>query len=107
MAACYIRQARWEKAIYAATKALAIAPKNLKALYRRAQSHLELGRTELAAKDIDVALDLQPNGKWRVNLSVILHALTPITDPTIRELGERLVEAYECEEQNRITDIDQ
>ncbi len=30
MAACYIRQVKWDKAVYAATKALALAPKNLK-----------------------------------------------------------------------------
>lgn len=109
MAACYIRQARWEKAIYAASKTLSIAPKNLKALYRRAQSYLELGRTELAAKDIDLALDHKPNGKsdppplppWQQNHSL---TRTSTIDPVIRQLGERLVQAYEREEQTRITD---
>lgn len=63
MAACYLRQSKWEKAIYAATKALALAPENLKALYRRAEAYLELGRNQLAARDINVALDLRPEGK--------------------------------------------
>lgn len=63
MAACYIRQKKWEKAMYAASKALALAPKNLKALYRRAEANLELGKNQVAAKDIDVALDLRPDGK--------------------------------------------
>ncbi|CDR98894.1 related to peptidyl-prolyl cis-trans isomerase [Sporisorium scitamineum] len=51
MAACYLRQSKWEKAIYAATKALALAPENLKALYRRAEAYLELGRNQLAARE--------------------------------------------------------
>lgn len=63
MAACYIRQQTWNKAVYAATKALALSPENLKTLYRRAESYLELGRTTLAAKDVDMALDLRPQGK--------------------------------------------
>lgn len=62
MAACYLRQSKWEKAVYAASKTLALAPKNLKALCRRAEAYLELGRNQLAAKDIDVALDLRPEG---------------------------------------------
>ncbi|CBQ71035.1 related to peptidyl-prolyl cis-trans isomerase [Sporisorium reilianum SRZ2] len=86
MAACYLRQSKWEKAIYAATKALALAPENLKALYRRAEAYLELGRNQLAARDIDVALDLRPQ------------------DPVIRKLGERLVKAFEDEEQRRQLD---
>lgn len=63
MAACYIRQVKWDKAVYAATKALALAPKNLKALYRRAEAYLELGKNQLAAQDIDLALDLRPQGE--------------------------------------------
>ncbi|TKY87796.1 hypothetical protein EX895_003377 [Sporisorium graminicola] len=86
MAACYLRQSKWEKAIYAATKALALAPENLKALYRRAEAYLELGRNQLAARDVDIALDLRPQ------------------DPVIRKLGERLVKAFEAEEEQRQLD---
>lgn len=63
MAACYLKQAKWDKAVYAASKALALAPKNLKALYRRAEAYLEQGKNQLAARDIDVALDVRPEGK--------------------------------------------
>ena len=38
-------------------------PKNLKALYRRTQAYLKLGRTVTAAKDLDRALDISPNGR--------------------------------------------
>ncbi|SPO32237.1 related to peptidyl-prolyl cis-trans isomerase [Ustilago trichophora] len=86
MAACYLRQSKWEKAVYAASKTLALAPKNLKALYRRAEAYLELGRNQLAAKDIDIALDLRPE------------------DAVIRKLGERLVQAFEDEEMARQQD---
>ncbi|KAI3492129.1 hypothetical protein L1887_43418 [Cichorium endivia] len=63
MAACYLKQAKWDKAVYASSKALALAPKNLKALYRRAEAYLELGRNQLAARDIDLALDLRPEAE--------------------------------------------
>lgn len=63
MAACYLKQNKWDKAVYASSKALALAPKNLKALYRRAEAYLELGRNQLAARDVDLALDLRPEGK--------------------------------------------
>ncbi|SPO25105.1 related to peptidyl-prolyl cis-trans isomerase [Ustilago trichophora] len=86
MAACYLRQSKWEKAVYAASKTLALAPKNLKALYRRAEAYLELGRNQLAAKDIDIALDLRPE------------------DAVIRKLGARLVQAFEVEEMERQQD---
>lgn len=86
MATCYIRQEKWEKTVYATSKALALAPKNLKALYRRGQAYLELGRNHLAARDIDLALDLKPE------------------DAVIRKLGERLVQAFEDEERKRELD---
>lgn len=86
MAACYLRQAKWEKVVYAASKALTLEPKNLKALYRRGEAYLELGRNQLAAIDIDNALDLRPQ------------------DPVIRKLGERLVQAFEDDEKQRQLD---
>jgi len=86
MATCYIRQEKWEKTVYATSKALALAPKNLKALYRRGQAYLELGRNQLAARDIDLALDLKPE------------------DAVIRKLGERLVQAFEDEERKQHLD---
>ncbi|EST05824.1 Tetratricopeptide repeat [Kalmanozyma brasiliensis GHG001] len=86
MAACYLKQQKWSKAVYASSKALELAPNNLKALYRRAEAHLELGKNQLAARDIDVALDLRPQ------------------DPVIRKLGERLVQAFEDEEKERQLD---
>lgn len=64
MAACYLRQSKWEKAIYAATKALALAPENLKALYRRAEAYLELGRNQLAARE---TLMLRSTGDHKVS----------------------------------------
>ncbi|PWZ01570.1 TPR-like protein [Testicularia cyperi] len=86
LAACYAKQQRWDRAVHATTKALALSPKNVKALYRRARSYLELGRTTLAAKDVDLALDLRPD------------------DPAVRALGERLVEAFDREERARRSD---
>lgn len=117
MSACYIRQLKWDKAIYAASKALALAPENLKALYRRAEAYLEMGRNQLAAKDIDLALDLRPNGEffehgahtgrpWCMLACSVLTFKTPFfqTDPVIRKLGERLVQAFEDEERDKELD---
>ena len=71
MAACYIRQRKWQKAVYAASKTLALAPENLKALYRRAEANLELGKNQVAAKDIDLALDLRPEGESPCHTTVV------------------------------------
>ncbi|KAN0062199.1 hypothetical protein ACQY0O_005379 [Thecaphora frezii] len=73
MAACYLQQERWEKAILVTTKVLAVQPKNLKALYRRTKAHLGLDALQAAAQDLDTALDASPN------------------DPALRKLAEELV----------------
>ncbi|KDN51348.1 hypothetical protein K437DRAFT_254942 [Tilletiaria anomala UBC 951] len=63
LCAAYIKQERWQKAVYAATKVLSLCPEkepNLKALYRRAMAYYHLNENINAAKDLDLALDKAP-----------------------------------------------
>jgi len=83
LAACYIKQERWEKAVYATSKVLEVDPKNLKARYRRSLSYLRLKDTQRAANDLDHALEQAPN------------------DASIRRLAMELVE----QEEDRVAKI--
>ncbi|PWN92185.1 hypothetical protein FA10DRAFT_300706 [Acaromyces ingoldii] len=80
LAACYIKEAKYDKAIYATTKVLETDDKNLKALYRRSLARLRTGDLQRAAQDLDLALEQSPR------------------DPSIRRLAAELVE----KEQDRI-----
>lgn len=75
-----MKEAKYEKAIYATTKVLDSDPKNLKALYRRSLAFLRLGDSQRAAQDLDLALEQSPK------------------DPSIRRLAAELVE----KEQDRL-----
>jgi regulator of sirC expression with transglutaminase-like and TPR domain len=83
LAACYIKQEQWERAIYATSKVLDVDPKNLKARYRRSLSYLRLKDPQRAANDLDVALEQAPN------------------DASIRRLAMELVE----QEEDRVAKI--
>lgn len=77
LAACYLKEAKWEKAIYMCTKVLDVDSKNLKARYRRSLAYLREKNTILAAADLDFALEQAPN------------------DVSIRRLAMELVEQEE------------
>lgn len=83
LAACYIKQERWDKAVYATTKVLEVDPDNLKARYRRSLAYLRLKDTQRAASDLDRALERAPN------------------DPSVRRLALELVE----QEEDRVAKI--
>jgi regulator of sirC expression with transglutaminase-like and TPR domain len=77
LAAVYIKQERWEQAIYATSKVLEVDPDNLKARYRRSLAYLRNKQSQQAAADLDLALAKAPN------------------DPSIRRLAMELVEQEE------------
>ncbi len=60
--ACYLKLKKYSETIDSATKALAIDPKNAKALFRRAQAHFQRGRDpELAVADAEACLAVNPD----------------------------------------------
>lgn len=77
LAACYIKQEQWEKAVYMTTKVLDVEPSNLKARCRRSLAYLRLKDSQRAAADLDVALEQAPD------------------DISIRRLAAELVEQEE------------
>ena len=62
-AAAFLKLKKHNKAIDHCTKALAADPKNVKALYRRGQAHAEDSDFELAKRDFEKVLELDPSNK--------------------------------------------
>ncbi|KAK9767744.1 hypothetical protein K7432_002219 [Basidiobolus ranarum] len=60
MAACHIKNQRWERASMYAEKALTADPKNVKARFRRAQSFLNQGNLDRAEEDLKQLLAESP-----------------------------------------------
>lgn len=83
LAACYIKEQKWEKAIHMCSKVLEVDSKNLKARYRRSLAYLRLKDTKLAAADLDLALEQAPN------------------DVSIRRLAMELVEQEDRQAKTR------
>lgn len=57
---CFLKTKEWLDAKEACTKALELDPKNEKALFRRGQAYLELAAPELALKDFEEVLKIEP-----------------------------------------------
>jgi regulator of sirC expression with transglutaminase-like and TPR domain len=77
LAACYIKEEQWEKAIYATSKVIEVDPNNVKARYRRSLAYMRNKQIKEAAADMDVAMAQAPN------------------DASIRRLAMELVEQEE------------
>jgi tetratricopeptide (TPR) repeat protein len=60
-ALAYIKLCRWEEAESDCSSSLSLCPTGVKALYRRAQARIELGKLEDALEDIKNALKQQPD----------------------------------------------
>ncbi|TPX69297.1 hypothetical protein SpCBS45565_g02544 [Spizellomyces sp. 'palustris'] len=60
MAACYLKQSKYEKAIDVCEKVIKIDPQNAKAYFRRGQSHHKLNNLEKARTDLFRAAELAP-----------------------------------------------
>ncbi|UZJ57246.1 hypothetical protein CBS101457_006566 [Exobasidium rhododendri] len=97
LAACYIKQEQWEKAIYATSKVLEVDPRNLKARYRRSLSYLRLKDTQKAASDLDHALEQAPNDASVRRLAMELVEQEEDRVARMKEEEARKVEAAEHE----------
>ncbi|KAJ3020166.1 Tetratricopeptide repeat protein 9A [Thoreauomyces humboldtii] len=63
MAACYIKQSKFDKCISTCTKIIALDPANPKAHYRRGLSYLALNNADAALSDQKKAAELAPQDK--------------------------------------------
>lgn len=64
LAMCHLKQGpNLQKAKTNCTKALALDPKNVKALFRRGKCHAQLGMLDEAKEDLDRVIELQPENK--------------------------------------------
>lgn len=71
LAACYMQMGpeEYHKAIHECNMALEVSPKYTKALLKRARCFEALNRLELAYKDVDVVLSLEPNNLTALEVS--------------------------------------
>lgn len=71
LAACYMQMGpeEYHKAIHECNLALEVSPKYTKALLKRARCFEALNRLELAHKDVDAVLSLEPNNLTALELS--------------------------------------
>jgi len=63
LAACLLKQEKYEKVVTYCDKVLKIEPRNEKALFRRGKSHMMLNDVERAEADLKKALELNPEDK--------------------------------------------
>ncbi|RLN72219.1 hypothetical protein BBJ28_00000537 [Nothophytophthora sp. Chile5] len=63
LAQCYLKMENWSKTVANCQDALALDPKNVKALYRRAVAYEKENKLELAADDVKEALRLAPQDR--------------------------------------------
>jgi len=71
LASCHVQKGNWEHAADVATSVLEKDPLNVKALYRRGISYIEIQEYEKARIDLDKLLELEPDNqlaKNRINL---------------------------------------
>ncbi|CAH3140589.1 unnamed protein product [Pocillopora meandrina] len=60
LAACLLKDNRWDRTIYYCNEALKIQPSNAKALFRRGQAYFHLNDLEKAERDLKAAEELEP-----------------------------------------------
>ncbi|KAF4322031.1 hypothetical protein JM18_002296 [Phytophthora kernoviae] len=68
LAQCYLKMENYTRAVANCQEALALDPKSVKALYRRAVAYEKENKLDLAADDIKQALDLAPQDRAVVKL---------------------------------------
>ncbi|KAI9093051.1 hypothetical protein DFS34DRAFT_596269 [Phlyctochytrium arcticum] len=86
MAACYIKQSKYQKAITTCDKVIGLDPKNAKAYFRRGQSNFKLNNLDLAQKDLKQAVALAPQDKGiRDELAAVNARLQEYTQKSVNE----------------------
>ena len=61
MAACFVKNKRWNNVVTHCTNGLKISPNNVKGLFRRAQAYYSLGEIRNAKEDLNKARELEPD----------------------------------------------
>lgn len=71
-AACKLKLKDYENAVTLCTDVLEIDPRNVKALYRRAQAYMHLVELDLAELDIKKALEIDPDNRYATLIIFLL-----------------------------------
>ncbi|XP_021343460.1 protein unc-45 homolog A-like [Mizuhopecten yessoensis] len=82
MAACHLKQEKYEEAVEDATAALEVINNDPKALYRRCQAYEKLGKVEEAYKDAGALVNIDPKN---TAIHPILGRLTPLIQEKVKQ----------------------
>lgn len=75
LAACYLKEEKYEEVVHHCTEGLAIDADNIKGLFRRGQAYVKLCQYEDAKKDLSKGMQLDPTNKAMANQFAILNGL--------------------------------
>ena len=71
LALCYLKTEQNNEAKDSCNEALSLSPENVKALFRRGQAYLGLASPEVAIKDFEAVLKMEPNNTAAIKQSAI------------------------------------
>lgn len=75
LALCYLKTDQNNEAKDSCNEALSLSPENVKALFRRGQAYLGLASPEVAIKDFEAVLKMEPNNTAAMKQSAICCSL--------------------------------
>ncbi|KAJ1555629.1 hypothetical protein HK405_015424 [Cladochytrium tenue] len=90
LAACYLKVGQDPKVIEEATKALEISPHSVKALFRRAQAYLKQLDLDLARRDVDKAMEVDPNDASLARLQLQIRAEQKRVDERDKRMFQKM-----------------
>lgn len=99
LALCFLKTNQAFQAKEACNKSLELDPKNEKALFRRGQAHLELAGPELAIKDFQAVVDIEPKNTAAANQVIICNNLIKKDLAKEKKLYANMFEKFAKEDQ--------
>mmetsp|Transcript_24052 Transcript_24052/g.33721 ORF Transcript_24052/g.33721 Transcript_24052/m.33721 type:complete len:213 (+) Transcript_24052:97-735(+) len=98
MAACYLKEEKWNKAIQCCTQVLNIEKENVKALFRRGKAYIAVKDLDKAEADLKKAQSLDPNDKAITKELQIIHHKNKQAEQKQKQFYSKLFEKAANEE---------
>ena len=101
LAACFLKQHKWERAIAVTTRVIKSDPQHAKALYRRAVARIAIGDVSGAEIDALGALDLNPDGHLCFVDFVIIKLTCIGTDSAVKQMIKEIRAKHKMAEEKQ------
>ena len=99
LALCYLKTKQFVETKEACNKVLDLDPKNEKALFRRGQAHMELTDMELAVKDFEAVVEIEPKNTAAAKQIVICNNIIKKELAKEKKLYANMFEKFRKEDQ--------